>query len=109
MHQRGPNVFWYKTRIPPRFKRSRNALLWSKSESATFNLNPDNSSLRFRGLVNMWERTLRDLIRGLRANKHDEAKFINQAIDEIRTEARSKDMSVKAAAILKMTFVSSIV
>lgn len=57
----------------------------------------------------MWERTLRDLIRGLRANKHDEAKFINQAIEEIRTEARSKDMGVKAAAILKMTFVSSIV
>ena len=63
----------------------------------------------FHGLVNMWERTLQDLIRGLRANKHDEAKFINQAIDEIRTEARSKDMGVKAAAILKMTFVSSIV
>jgi AP-3 complex subunit delta-1 len=57
----------------------------------------------------MWERTLQDLIRGLRTNKHDEAKFINRAIDEIRTEARSKDMEVKAAAILKMTFVSSIV
>ena len=57
----------------------------------------------------MWERTLQDLIRGLRVNKHDEAKFINQAIDEIRTEARNKDMEVKAAAILKMTFVSSTV
>jgi len=57
----------------------------------------------------MWERTLQDLIRGLRANKHDEARFINQAIDEIRTEARGKDMEVKAAAILKMTFVSSMV
>ena len=75
----------------------------------TPNLNPDFHLSAFHGPVTMWERTLQDLIRGLRANKHNEAKFINQAIDEIRTEARSKDMGVKAAAILKMTFVSSIV
>ncbi|CCA68714.1 related to Adapter-related protein complex 3 delta 1 subunit [Serendipita indica DSM 11827] len=52
----------------------------------------------------MWERTLQDLIRGLRANKNDESKFIAQAIEEIRREVRSKDMELKAAAILKMTF-----
>jgi AP-3 complex subunit delta len=53
----------------------------------------------------MWERTLQDLIRGLRANKNDERKFITQAIDEIRQEVRSRDMELKAGAILKMTFV----
>lgn len=53
----------------------------------------------------MWERTLQDLIRGLRANKKDESKFIAQAIDEIRREVRSKDMDMKAAAILKLTYV----
>jgi hypothetical protein len=53
----------------------------------------------------MWERTLQDLIRGLRANKNDERKFVSQAIDEIRQEVRSKDMELKAGAILKMTFV----
>jgi AP-3 complex subunit delta len=53
----------------------------------------------------MWERTLQDLIRGLRANKNDEGKFISQAIDEIRKEVRGKDMELKAGAILKMTFV----
>jgi AP-3 complex subunit delta-1 len=53
----------------------------------------------------MWERTLQDLIRGLRANKNDESKFISQAIDEIRKEVRGKDMELKAGAILKMTFV----
>ena len=53
----------------------------------------------------MWERTLQDLIRGLRANKKDEAKFIAQAVDEIRQEIRSKDMELKAAAVLKLTYV----
>jgi formate dehydrogenase maturation protein FdhE len=53
----------------------------------------------------MWERTLQDLIRGLRANKNDERKFIAQAIEEIRREVKSKDMELKAGAILKMTFV----
>lgn len=53
----------------------------------------------------MWERTLQDLVRGLRANKRDEAKFIAQAVDEIRMEVRSKDMELKAGAILKLTYV----
>ncbi|OCH95738.1 Adaptor protein complex AP-3 delta subunit, partial [Obba rivulosa] len=52
----------------------------------------------------MWERTLQDLIRGLRANKKDESKFISQAIDEIRQEVRSKDMELKAGAVLKLTY-----
>ena len=53
----------------------------------------------------MWERTLQDLIRGLRSNKKDEAKFISQAIDEIRQEVKSKDMELKAGAVLKLTYV----
>lgn len=53
----------------------------------------------------MWERTLKDLIRGLRANKADESKFIATALDEIRREVRSKDMQLKAGAVLKLTYV----
>lgn len=52
----------------------------------------------------MWERTLQDLIRGLRANKNDEAKFIAQAMDEIRKEIKSKDMELKAGAVMKLTY-----
>ncbi|CDO73429.1 hypothetical protein BN946_scf185013.g63 [Trametes cinnabarina] len=52
----------------------------------------------------MWERTLQDLIRGLRANKKDESKFIAQAVDEIRNEIKHKDMEIKAAAVLKLTY-----
>lgn len=54
----------------------------------------------------MWERTLQDLIRGLRANKQDESTFINRAVDEIREEIKSKDMELKAGAIMKLTYVS---
>ncbi|KAG9083251.1 AP-3 complex subunit delta [Ceratobasidium sp. 370] len=52
----------------------------------------------------MWERTLSDLIRGLRANKGDESQFIATAIDEIRAEVKSKDMDLKAAAVLKLVY-----
>ncbi|CAE6495108.1 unnamed protein product [Rhizoctonia solani] len=52
----------------------------------------------------MWERTLSDLIRGLRANKGDESQFIAKAVDEIRTEVKSKDMDLKAAAVLKLIY-----
>lgn len=53
----------------------------------------------------MWERTLQDLIRGLRANKKDESKFIGKAVDEIRQEIKSDDMELKAGAVLKLTYV----
>ncbi len=56
-------------------------------------------------LREMWERTLQDLIRGLRANKNDEARFISQAMGEIREEIKGKDMELKAAAVLKLTYV----
>ncbi|KAF7302704.1 AP-3 complex subunit delta [Mycena chlorophos] len=52
----------------------------------------------------MWERTLQDLIRGLRANKSDESKFIAKAVDEIRKEIKSDDMELKAGAVLKLTY-----
>lgn len=55
----------------------------------------------------MWERTLQDLIRGLRANKKDESKFIAKAVDEIRNEIRGDDMELKAGAVLKLTYVRS--
>lgn len=56
-------------------------------------------------LASMWERTLQDLVRGLRANKKDEAKFIARAVDEIRQEIKSDDMELKAGAVLKLTYV----
>jgi AP-3 complex subunit delta-1 len=56
----------------------------------------------------MWERTLQDLVRGLRANKKDEAKFIAKAVDEIRQEIKTDDMELKAGAVLKLTYASRV-
>ena len=55
----------------------------------------------------MFERTLSDLIKGLRAtNKKDESKFIALAVDEVRNEIKTSDMELKAAALLKLVYVS---
>ncbi|KZS93329.1 ARM repeat-containing protein, partial [Sistotremastrum niveocremeum HHB9708] len=56
----------------------------------------------------MWERTLQDLIRGLRANRSDESRFIAQAMSEIRREVKSGDMDLKAGAILKLTYLDMV-
>ncbi|WWD20082.1 hypothetical protein CI109_104556 [Kwoniella shandongensis] len=56
----------------------------------------------------MFERTLQDLIRGLRAHKASskaqEDGFISEAMGEIRDELRGKDMALKAEAVLKMCY-----
>ncbi|OWT39265.1 AP-3 complex subunit delta-1 [Cryptococcus neoformans Bt1] len=56
----------------------------------------------------MFERTLQDLIRGLRAHKGaskaQEDAFIAEAMTEIRDELKGKDMALKAEAIIKMCY-----
>lgn len=47
-----------------------------------------------------------DLIRGLRANKKDEQRYIQSAVAECKKEARSQDVDVKAGAILKLTYLA---
>lgn len=60
--------------------------------------------LRPFGLV--FEKSLHDLIRGIRAAKDVSAreKFLNNAISECRVEASSPDMEVKTQAILKLSY-----
>ena len=53
----------------------------------------------------MWERTLQDLIRGLRAHADDEAKFVSQCMDECRKELKQSDIDMKAIAVSKLTYV----
>ncbi|KAL7424899.1 AP-3 complex subunit delta [Cryptotrichosporon argae] len=56
----------------------------------------------------MFERTLQDLIRGLRAHKASskaqEDAFLAEAMVEIRDELKGKDMALKAEGILKMCY-----
>lgn len=52
----------------------------------------------------MFEKSLVDLIRGLRSNKGSENEYIQGALKECRTEIRSQDMDIKATALLKLIY-----
>ncbi|OZJ03164.1 hypothetical protein BZG36_04066 [Bifiguratus adelaidae] len=52
----------------------------------------------------MFEKTLTDLIRGIRANKRNESKYIAACLQEIRQEVKSSDPDIKSNAIAKLTY-----
>jgi AP-3 complex subunit delta-1 len=52
----------------------------------------------------MFEKTLTDVVKGIRASKRDTALYISQCIAEIKQEINSADMFVKANALQKLTF-----
>jgi AP-3 complex subunit delta-1 len=52
----------------------------------------------------MFEKTLTDIVKGIRASKRDTSLYISQCIAEIKTEIHSSDMYVKANALQKLTF-----
>lgn len=52
----------------------------------------------------MFEKSLQDLVKGIRANKREPSAFISQAIAECKVELRSTDPFVKAQAIRKLTY-----
>lgn len=52
----------------------------------------------------MFEKTLTDIVKGIRASKRDTALYISQCIAEIKSEINDSDMFVKANALQKLTF-----
>ncbi|KAF2832253.1 Adaptor protein complex AP-3 delta subunit [Ophiobolus disseminans] len=52
----------------------------------------------------MFEKSLYDLIRGLRNHKGSEREYIAESIKECRKEIRSNDMDLKATALMKLTY-----
>ncbi|KAL8286990.1 hypothetical protein RQP46_003996 [Phenoliferia psychrophenolica] len=52
----------------------------------------------------MFEQDVAGLIKALRANKNDEGRVIEAALNETRKEIKSKDIEVKAAAVLKLVY-----
>ncbi|CAF1002600.1 unnamed protein product [Adineta steineri] len=52
----------------------------------------------------MFDKSLHDLVRGIRNHKDDESKYINEAIDEIKQELKQENMAVKANAVNKLTY-----
>lgn len=59
----------------------------------------------------MFEKSLPDLIRGIRAagKTYSEEHFISTAVDDIRREVRSNDLDIKAQAVSKLTYVRNTV
>lgn len=47
----------------------------------------------------MFEKTLQDVVKGIRANKRDPSDYISATIAEIKVELRSSDPFVKAQAV----------
>lgn len=58
-------------------------------------------------VYNMFEKTLTDIVKGIRASKRDTALFISQCIADIKQEINSTDLYVKANALNKLTFLQS--
>ncbi|KAI0810709.1 adaptin N terminal region-domain-containing protein [Xylaria sp. FL0064] len=52
----------------------------------------------------MFEKSLYDLIRGLRSHKGNEKEYIQNCLKECRAEVRSQDMDLKATALLKLIY-----
>ncbi|XP_009624654.1 AP-3 complex subunit delta [Nicotiana tomentosiformis] len=59
-------------------------------------------------LESLFQRSLEDLIKGLRLYVGDESTFISKAVDEIRREIKSTDQQTKATALQKLTYLHSI-
>ncbi|KAG9243617.1 adaptin N terminal region-domain-containing protein [Calycina marina] len=52
----------------------------------------------------MFEKSLYDLIRGLRNHKGNEKAYIQNSLKECRAEIRGQDMDLKATALLKLVY-----
>ncbi|KAJ2234260.1 AP-3 complex subunit delta [Coemansia sp. RSA 485] len=52
----------------------------------------------------MFEKSLTDLIQGLRANKRNEAQYIQTSLEEIQSEVQMSDTQYKSAAIDKLNY-----
>ncbi|KAI1106130.1 Adaptor protein complex AP-3 delta subunit [Jackrogersella minutella] len=52
----------------------------------------------------MFEKSLYDLIRGMRNHKGNEKEYIQNCLKECRSEIRSQDLDLKATALLKLIY-----
>ncbi|KAI1477160.1 Adaptor protein complex AP-3 delta subunit [Daldinia eschscholtzii] len=52
----------------------------------------------------MFEKSLYDLIRGLRNHKGNEKEYMQNCLKECRSEIRSQDLDLKATALLKLVY-----
>lgn len=60
---------------------------------------------RNRTVSIMFEKSLTDLVKGIRSHKHNEEAYIRNVIAEIKNELKTSDIKKKAVAIQKLTYV----
>lgn len=58
----------------------------------------------FNGIL--FQESLQDLVKGIRAHRRDEEEHVRSKIAEITEECRSSDKAKKTNAVLKLTHVS---
>ncbi|CEG00870.1 Clathrin/coatomer adaptor,adaptin-like,N-terminal [Ostreococcus tauri] len=56
----------------------------------------------------LFQKSLRDMITGIRAHKDGQREFINKCLVDVRTEVQSSDVRTKAVAIEKATYLHSL-
>ena len=57
-------------------------------------------------LERIFDKNMTDLVRGIRNNKDNEAKYIAQCMEEIKIELKQDNIAVKANAVTKLAYVS---
>jgi AP-3 complex subunit delta-1 len=65
---------------------------------------PWKRALNGSDLSSRFEKSLYELIRGLRSHKGSEKEYIADSIKECRKEIRTNDMDLKSTALLKLTY-----
>ena len=55
-------------------------------------------------LERLFDKNLNDLVRGIRNNKEDEAKYIAGCLEEIKVELRQSNAAVKSNAVAKLCY-----
>jgi len=56
--------------------------------------------------MSFFQRSLKDMISGMRANRQNEAKFIQNTMEDIKKELKHKDLKVKSVAMQKLTYLN---
>ena len=54
----------------------------------------------------MFEKSLLDMVKGLRANKDRRNQYINQCVQEIKEEIKRDDRDIKSQAVMKLAHVT---
>jgi len=58
--------------------------------------------------IRLFQKSLRDMITGIRSHKDTQKEFINKCLADIRAEVVSSDIRTKAVAIEKATYLHSL-